>query len=48
MLTNTAGAGAHWRQALEAWTIPEEIRAQAPEDPWALPVSFSAMVATSQ
>ena len=29
-----------WRDALASWAIPERILAQAPEDPWALPVSL--------
>jgi hypothetical protein len=32
-------AGANWKQALASWAIPEPILAQAPEDPWALPVA---------
>jgi SAM-dependent methyltransferase len=31
-------AAERWRAALEEWAIPEEILAQAPEDPWPLPV----------
>ncbi|TMD94973.1 MAG: methyltransferase domain-containing protein, partial [Chloroflexi bacterium] len=41
----TGGAGGdggpaaeRWRAALEAWALPEAILAQAPEDPWRLPV----------
>ncbi len=33
-------AAGRWREALAAWAIPEAIRAQAPEDPWALPRSI--------
>lgn len=33
-------AGRRWREALESWAIPEAILAQAPEDPWALPVAL--------
>ncbi|HEX3606030.1 MAG TPA: methyltransferase domain-containing protein [Candidatus Dormibacteraeota bacterium] len=33
-----AAAARRWREQLEGWGIPEEIRAQAPEDPWRLPV----------
>ncbi|TMG50366.1 MAG: class I SAM-dependent methyltransferase [Chloroflexi bacterium] len=29
-----------WQQALASWAIPEHILAQAPEDPWALPVAL--------
>jgi SAM-dependent methyltransferase len=31
-------AAERWRVALEAWAIPEPILAQAPENPWRLPV----------
>src|SRR6266508_3549177 len=31
---------AHWRAQLEAWAIPEEILAAAPESPWGLPVGL--------
>jgi SAM-dependent methyltransferase len=31
-------AAERWRVALEAWGIPEDILAQAPENPWRLPV----------
>jgi SAM-dependent methyltransferase len=31
-------AAERWRAALEAWAIPEAILAQAPENPWRLPV----------
>jgi SAM-dependent methyltransferase len=31
-------AAERWRTALEAWAIPEHILAQAPENPWRLPV----------
>jgi SAM-dependent methyltransferase len=35
----SAGAAAErWRGELQGWGIPEEILAQAPEDPWRLPV----------
>jgi SAM-dependent methyltransferase len=34
-----AGAAAdRWRAGLEAWAIPEAILAQAPDDPWRLPI----------
>jgi hypothetical protein len=39
-MTEPENASARWRQALEAWTIPREILARAPEDPWALPAAF--------
>jgi len=29
-----------WQQELAAWAIPERILAQAPEDPWTLPVAL--------
>ncbi|HET9848533.1 MAG TPA: methyltransferase domain-containing protein [Candidatus Dormibacteraeota bacterium] len=35
-----------WREALGAWTIPEAILAQAPEDPWRLPVALFEHPAT--
>ena len=31
------GAASEWRRALEAWAIPAEILAQAPESPWIHP-----------
>ncbi len=31
---------AQWREALEAWRIPDEILAQAPESPWIHPVEL--------
>jgi SAM-dependent methyltransferase len=31
---------ASWRAQLEAWTIPEEILARAPESPWGYPVGL--------
>ena len=33
-------AAERWRDALASWAIPERILAQAPEDPWALPVAL--------
>lgn len=33
-------ASDRWREALASWAIPEAIQAQAPEDPWALPVAL--------
>ena len=33
-------AAEHWQRQLAAWAIPEEILAQAPEDPWTLPVEL--------
>jgi Methyltransferase domain len=33
-------AAARWRDALASWAIPQAILAQAPEDPWALPVAL--------
>jgi SAM-dependent methyltransferase len=39
-------AAERWRTALEAWAIPEDILAQAPENPWRLPVEpFRALEA---
>ena len=35
-----AGALARWREQLEAWAIPTEILAAAPESPWAFPVGL--------
>ncbi len=29
-----------WQQGLASWAIPDQILAQAPEDPWALPVAL--------
>ena len=29
-----------WREQLEGWAIPEEIRARAPEDPWSFPAEL--------
>jgi hypothetical protein len=31
---------ARWKEALASWAIPDWILAQAPEDPWALPVAL--------
>src|SRR5919108_1642831 len=31
---------ARWRAQLEAWAIPEEILAAAPESPWGFPVAL--------
>ena len=31
-----------WREELEGWTIPEEILARAPEDPWTFPAELFA------
>ena len=33
-------ADERWQQELAAWAIPREIMAQAPEDPWKLPVEL--------
>ena len=33
-------AASRWKDALAAWAIPDRILAQAPEDPWALPVAL--------
>lgn len=33
-------AAERWERELAAWAIPKEILAQAPEDPWALPVEL--------
>lgn len=35
-----SSAAPRWKQALEAWGIPENILAQAPEDPWGFPVAL--------
>ena len=32
-------AAQKWRDALASWAIPDEIRAQAPQDPWIHPVA---------
>jgi methyltransferase family protein len=39
-VTDFSDAEERWRQALATWAIPEPILAQAPEDPWALPVGI--------
>src|ERR671917_112095 len=31
---------ARWRDQLDAWAIPEEILARAPESPWGFPVGL--------
>jgi hypothetical protein len=33
-------AATRWKEALASWAIPDRILAQAPEDPWALPVAL--------
>jgi Methyltransferase domain len=33
-------ASSRWQAALASWAIPDSILAQAPEDPWALPVAL--------
>jgi hypothetical protein len=33
-------AAERWREALASWAIPERILAEAPEDPWALPIAL--------
>src|SRR5713101_1147957 len=35
-----ADAATRWKDALASWAIPERILAQAPDDPWALPVAL--------
>ena len=35
-------AAAQWRDELEAWAIPDEILAQAPESPWGFPPELFA------
>ena len=35
-------AQTRWREALASWAIPDEILAEAPEEPWGLPVSLFA------
>ena len=35
-------AGERWRRELEAWAIPEEILAAAPESPWTFPTELFA------
>jgi SAM-dependent methyltransferase len=37
MQASETDPGKRWRDALAAWAVPEQIMAQAPEDPWALP-----------
>jgi len=37
---NQVDAARRWKDALASWAIPERILAQAPEDPWALPVAL--------
>ena len=40
-MTPAAGsAAARWAEGLESWAIPEDIRAQAPEEPWGFPVEI--------
>ena len=43
----TGPAAERWREQLGGWGIPEEILAQAPEDPWRLPVEPFRVVAGS-
>jgi hypothetical protein len=33
-------AATRWKESLASWAIPDRILAQAPEDPWALPVAL--------
>jgi SAM-dependent methyltransferase len=35
-----AGAADHWRDRLDAWAIPDEIVANAPEPPWGFPTEL--------
>jgi SAM-dependent methyltransferase len=37
---SATGALERWREQLEAWAIPEEILAAAPESPWGFPVGL--------
>jgi hypothetical protein len=39
-LNQARNAAARWKEALASWAIPDWILAQAPEDPWALPVAL--------
>lgn len=39
MTTAATTAAQRWRDDLAAWAIPEQIRAQAPADPWIHPVA---------
>src|SRR5947209_18734780 len=39
-MTEETRAEREWREALASWAIPAPILAQAPEDPWALPVAL--------
>ena len=39
-MSPVADAVTRWKDALASWTIPDWILAQAPEDPWALPVAL--------
>jgi methyltransferase family protein len=39
-LDSVPAPAARWKEALASWAIPEWILAQAPEDPWALPVAL--------
>jgi SAM-dependent methyltransferase len=41
-------AAERWRSALEGWAIPERILAQAPENPWRLPVEPFLTTADAQ
>jgi SAM-dependent methyltransferase len=40
-------AAEHWKNELEAWAIPEEILAAAPESPWGFPTGLFAGRASS-
>ena len=39
-MSPAADAITRWKDALASWAIPDWILAQAPEDPWALPVAL--------
>lgn len=39
-MTEATRSSVHWSQALASWAIPDGILAQAPEDPWRLPVAL--------
>lgn len=39
-MNQASNAATRWKDALASWAIPDWILAQAPEDPWALPVAL--------
>lgn len=40
-----ADAATYWAESLQAWAVPEEILAQAPESPWQFPPALFARIA---